>query len=365
MLSREEVKAADAFLARLKAKAEAAVSLPQTPNANAKYTPRPEKGFPTVYGRNSTHAFDNTDIVQLTDWSNLSEPRIFVQPLLHGYYPPNITAEIASNLKATIEDLFDCVGVKVTAPIPVSKPANLDQPPYTYLVYNITSTIALELTKQHCWATKRIGFLVYPAETIMPTYLGALEGFNAHDEADMATLHKLIAETFYSTEIGLIIAQISASDPQLAKMVDADRAREVIQTLEVRGIKIKSKGGLERPVVNLYIRCPFGKDSDWTRLVEAVANAEYRHSLIGTGTYSRGWTCTMCHGADHPHWLCPFKDVPGWIEATPIPSIDGYRRQSRRAEDPNMGQQFGSRGGRGGRGRGVPTRGRGKTTRNN
>jgi hypothetical protein len=220
VLSQEEAKATNAFLARLKAKAEAAASPPQIANANAKYTPYPEKGFPTVYGRNSTHAFDNMDIVQLTDWTGHSGPRVFVQPLMHGYYTPAITAEIVSNLKATIEDLFGCVGVKVTAPMPVSKPAKLDQPPYTYLVYNITTAIAFELVKQQCWATKRIGFLVYSAETIMPTYLGALEGFNAHDEADMSSLHQLIADTFYLSEIGPIIAQISASDPQLAEMED-------------------------------------------------------------------------------------------------------------------------------------------------
>lgn len=155
---------------------------------------------------------------------------------------------------------------------------------------------------------------------------------------------------------------MSSADPQLAELDDETRAKEVIQTLEIRTIIIKASGGVPRPLINIYLHCPFKLDNSWTHLVNAVSNAVYQHSLLGTGTYHRGWMCTMCHGADHPFGLCPFKRVDNWIHPMPIPPIEEFRRKLAHSENPNTEQHRGGRRGRGGNVRGGrPTRSLGKS----
>ena len=76
-------------------------------------------------------------------------------------------------------------------PMASSAPTNINHAPYTYLLRNIPATVTVELVEQQFWANKKIGFLVYTAEAIMLRYLGAIEGFNATDDNDMAEIHFL------------------------------------------------------------------------------------------------------------------------------------------------------------------------------
>jgi hypothetical protein len=216
-LSEEDKKVANDFLARLKANANAQakeqtpkIPVPDVPPVVAKYTPKPAGGFPVVYGRNSTHAFDNIDIQQITDWMNLPGTRIFIQPLSHGFYPPAIAQEIVGTLQATICDIFRCKNVKITAPMASLPPSGTNCPPYTYLVCNILPDAAAALIEQQCWATDKIGFLVYTAEAIWPKYLGAVEGFNITDDKDIMQIHELIVQTLCQSTVSTIITDLGA-----------------------------------------------------------------------------------------------------------------------------------------------------------
>jgi hypothetical protein len=196
-LSTFGTQATNAFLARLQAKAAKVtepipeLQLPVTPTNTTVYTSCPADGFPPIYGRNSTFHFDNISYQQVVNWLSLSGPKVFVQPLTHGYYPPPIAQEIVGVLKDVIGDILGCTNIKVTAPIASSVPVALDHAPYTYLVRNISTDDVAKLVQQCCWATDRIGFVVYTAEAIVPSYLGAIQGLNVTDDD---TLERWILE---------------------------------------------------------------------------------------------------------------------------------------------------------------------------
>jgi hypothetical protein len=140
----------------------------------------------------------------------------------------------------------------------------------------------------------------------MPTYLGAIEGFNATDEEEEIMIRELIAQTLCQSDAGTMIAEITRDNLALTGLEDMVRVKRVVETLRTRTVEVKSQGGSFRSIINMYINCPFEKDEDWNRLVTAVASTEFKHSLLGRGTIHRGWTCTICHGVDHPAGLCPF-----------------------------------------------------------
>jgi hypothetical protein len=366
MPSEEDKKATELFLARLRAKDEAtAMSLDPNPPAmhiaTTQYTPKPEGGFPVVYGRNPTHAFDNIDLTQITAWMDLEGPLVFVQPLFHGFYPSAIAQEIVGILQSTIKDLFGCEKPKVAAPMASSTPPTVDHAPYTYLLRNIPPEVAAKLIDQRCWATEKIGFLVYTAEAITPTYLGAIEGLNPTDDDDVMEVKALIARTLAQGEVGAIIAEISTCDPDLVGLGAPERVDKIVKTLRINVISIRASRGSLRPIINMYLDCPFGSDMDWNRLLDAVTKTKFRHVLLGIGNILRGWTCTICHGADHPSGLCPLPSVPGWIKAIPIAPIVEHRNQI--VQQPRAPESHRGRGGGNRRGRGNTTRSRGSDNR--
>jgi hypothetical protein len=147
-----------------------------------------------------------------------------------------------------------------------------------------------------------------------------------------------------------------------------ERAQEIISTLRIAIIHICSPGGIPRPIANLYIQWPFNNDEAWSKLTAAVAKTNYQDSLLSSGLYHPGWTCTICHGADHPSGLCPLPLVPGWVKAVPIPPVVDYRIQSRNPNSQTPGQQLRGQGrigvgNRGGSGRDYAARGRGGSNR--
>jgi hypothetical protein len=205
--------------------------------------------------------------------------------------------------------------------------------------------------------SERIGFLVYTAQTSLPTYVGGIQGFSASDEEDIATIRSLVQQGFSGPEIAPIIAEISA-EGDLRHLPEEERITKILDTLRVQMVNICAPGGSLHPIANLYINCSFDNDEGWTRL---VAKLEYCNSLIGTGVYHPGWTCTICHGVDHPSGLCPFPQLPGWLNAIPIRPILDYRNQLMRNSDTPAGKQRGASGGnqrgRGGNNSGARARG--------
>jgi hypothetical protein len=215
----------------------------------------------------------------------------------------------------------------------------------------LSTNNAAKLIKQHCWATTHIGFLVYTAETIIPSYIGAIQGFNTSNDEDVSNVHDLVLQTLRNSEVLTIIDETVSSCPTVSGFAPIIGTDEILHSLEISVIHIRSQGGTLHPIANLYLRWPFDNDNTWSHLTALVAKTEYQDSLLSTGTYYTGWTCTICHGVNHPSGLCPFLLVLGWIKASPIQSITEFQNQGRNSKTPNASQQLRGQG-RGNQGHG-------------
>lgn len=67
---------------------------PRPENDPLLFSPTPADGFPRVHGHTSTRIFDNLEHNQMSAWLSLEDPHVFVQPLLHGYYPAQVAPEM-------------------------------------------------------------------------------------------------------------------------------------------------------------------------------------------------------------------------------------------------------------------------------
>ena len=95
---------ADAFLMCLQAKAvKAAEEIPDPQPTSTvadtnTCTPLSKGGFLPIHVWHSTFLFNDINYQQMVNWLKLAGPCVFVQPLAHGYYPPEIAQEIAGVL---------------------------------------------------------------------------------------------------------------------------------------------------------------------------------------------------------------------------------------------------------------------------
>ncbi|KIM71722.1 hypothetical protein PILCRDRAFT_750177 [Piloderma croceum F 1598] len=338
--------------------------LTTSPPTAATYTPTPEDGFLPIHPRTSTHVFENIAENQQLDWLNLTSTRLFIQPLMHGYYPADIAQEIASRLKEAIENMLDIPNVKVAPPIADVTPPAADCAPFTYLVHNISTNTYNRLLEQHIWISPKIGFVVYSSKTTMPSYLGALKGINITDNQDVTMFRDFVLDIFWRGEVAQLLAEMSERDSIFPEMDAESRVANILKTFTVRPIEVKTKGSGTVTWINLYLDFPTESDDDWSLLVDAVLKTKLEHSLLGAGIYDRGWTCHVCHGADHPTGLCPFPNVPGWFQPIPITPVVEYRAKLN-SNNARGGGHRGRGGARGNNARGNKgSRGRGTHTHN-
>ena len=72
---------------------------------------------------------------------------------------------------------------------------------------------------------------MYTAKTIMPTYLGVVEGFNVTDDEDETMICKLISQTLCQGDASTVIAEITKNNLALAELEEVARVRKIVETL--------------------------------------------------------------------------------------------------------------------------------------
>jgi len=130
-------------------------------------------------------------------WLTLESPHIFVQPLCHGYYPPNIAPEMVHLIHETIQLALGTTGIKVTVPSPNEAVTKLNKAPFTYLVRGMSVVEADRLVTKHCLASKTIGLLIYKAGIEALSYLGSIQGLTIDDHEDHESVLQMVAQTYF------------------------------------------------------------------------------------------------------------------------------------------------------------------------
>jgi hypothetical protein len=114
---------------------------------------------------------------------------------------------------------------------------------------NISTDDVAKLVQQHCWATNQIGFVVYTAEAIVPSYLGTIQLNITND--DTSDLHRLVSQMFCDSEVASIIAKTIMATSAEMGLYPVERAWEIISTLRVAIMHICSQGGRPHSIANI------------------------------------------------------------------------------------------------------------------
>ncbi|KAH9025096.1 hypothetical protein EDB85DRAFT_1894024 [Lactarius pseudohatsudake] len=97
-------------------------------------------------------------------------------------------------------------------------------------------------------------------------------------------------------------------------------------SVTVQHLDIRSGGGREDPHFNVYANGELIEDDEtWLELRDHLRSRPYKSPLYGHGKAKREeFTCSLCHGRDHPRGLCKFPQIPGWNGGGRTPKRNTY-----------------------------------------
>lgn len=365
----------------------------QAPDVPSHFLPTPIEGWPASIGRTSGHLLANINWVQLEQWASSSSPFVLISILGHGSYPSHISAEIADEAGKAIHDCIDAPNASVFAPIPETTPTRLFQPPYTYVVQDVSAETAEILLRQKVWNTPRVSFIALIANAGGLTHVGSIDGYNvkSSDTFRAANIRVFVKDTLYEHgSVGPMLADYLKDHPLYCDLSPADRTQDFLENLKLEPIIVHFPGkqfeNSGRTIWNILLPQLTEDNEAWLEIIEAISQVNWVNPSFGPGESHKGWNCNFCHGTTHPTPLCRFPTVEGWYGVKRLTSVEDFQRvhndhswraftmkldqlQTEIRRDRRQAVDAGSRGlpprGRG-RSRGLPNnfmRGAGRTSR--
>jgi len=260
---------------------------------------------------------------------------------------------VANGIREAITRLFPGDTAKVLNVMPLTKPRRNEDPPFTFIAYNLLPETYHALIAQRVWRTAFIRLWVYPTNKIPPAYLGYVSGLSSvEDTDDLISARKEVISLWLTNAIRDIISKgrsIDAAGDQI--VVDDSEVEETLYRLRVDRLNTLGKGRLPHPSLNLYINDLNCTHTQFKALKEAIGNVIYDLNLHGCGDYGAGWMCGQCHSSDHPTGLCYFNNIANDIPlSSPIvPTLPKAQQPLRiRTTGTPHGTPSRGRGGRGG-----------------
>ncbi|KAL6297756.1 hypothetical protein BKA93DRAFT_831276 [Sparassis latifolia] len=199
---------------------------------------------------------------------------------------------------------FDVENPRIAPPLAITDIRHPNQPPLTYLLYNLTPAARQALLRQSCISTAELTFFVYNLGWEIPRYLCTVSGFTSSDSDELRDI--IIACLSEDTSIQVLIDIFSGDESAIS------RAFTVLNSLEVTVLDLRGPGGYPAPAANLYMDAPSPDFEQWQMWRNHVYCQLFPMNFIGYDQGHPGWRCSGCHASDHPRGLCPFPRLPGW-----------------------------------------------------
>ncbi|KAH9858432.1 hypothetical protein C2E23DRAFT_879929 [Lenzites betulinus] len=189
-------------------------------------------------------------------------------------------------------------------------PERRPDPPITWIVLGLSSAAVERLAEQRVISTPAITLLLYRPVTSVPRFLFLAGGF-AHDHNN-SVMHA-IWTVFSGPRVLPGILNLAQSNSAFIGMHPEDVARQILGSLEVRVTTLRN-GNI---IAAIFCDSPTSSPPRWREWRDSISRLPFPSSFNSTGFARRAGRCRGCHGSDHPTYLCPFQDVPGWNTPTP------------------------------------------------
>ncbi|KAI0720819.1 hypothetical protein C8T65DRAFT_692695 [Cerioporus squamosus] len=270
----------------------------------------------------------------------------------------------ASNVKAQSDALGEGVsaacGAKDFIIVPPAQAwgqeLTLQDQPTTWVVLRLQPEHVRALVSQLVWSSKKITFLAFNRDMKFDRFIGRVGYYTHNFDNDIDTsIRRTFAGPLVLPGIRSLVAALPSIRPE---DVDPTVAR-VLASIHVR-VQTYPNGNI---IANIYCDSPTDSVEAWRGWIDYIHTVPFWSDLNPTGTFLCPVRCAGCFAADHPTFMCPLAELPGWNGPPPgAASIEGPTTPPGLSPPARGFQSRGDRPYRGGPTRAYRGRGRGNGT---
>ncbi|TFK83512.1 hypothetical protein K466DRAFT_567800 [Polyporus arcularius HHB13444] len=155
------------------------------------------------------------------------------------------------------------------------------------------------------WSFRAISFFTYKRTVAPDTWIMSLDGFFDEDTHAIASAVREVLQEDMQWER---LITLTRSHPELRHLPGRERAKAILDSIVVRTWRLSN----QNVVASVHIRPPTYDIPRWREWATGLRSRTYGNFTNGTGIVRRVANCLGCNSVDHPAYLCPFHDLPGW-----------------------------------------------------
>lgn len=273
-----------------------------------KYTTIPKDDNLVVHHPHPMAALSDIDHNLIGEWENLPEGKLLAQPFGDYAAEQKNHGKLRSLIFGAVVEITNAH--KVTVCAPQQNPSS-NKMPISFLIYDLTETQKKTLLDRGIWSSSIITFRVMPLEPTCPNYLFTIKDLTTKTTREVyEAVHEVWHDKATSAALDAICNNIQEDQRNQA----AQALIAFVNSMWVTILETKKRGNIADPSFHVFATGNIiDEDCTWCYLRNYFASREYKIKFQEPGTnivYQH--TCSLCHGADHPHGLCPFPKIKGW-----------------------------------------------------
>ncbi|GBE85931.1 hypothetical protein SCP_0804550 [Sparassis crispa] len=261
-------------------------------------------GFPNIYAEHPVFFFNNLARDQLSRWGANDVLRVAITSWEASANDPEIQQRWLVVVPKVVAKHHNNATIQLGIPCVAVETSRLNQPPFAFIGFGMTEELKCAMVAQFCYSTPKITFFVHKISWDFPTFLATFEGFsNLSHEQIVELIQRHFAD---NATLNTLIHLVGADNDGRV------RIQRTLNSLTIKFLDIKVRGGLPSLAVNVYADSPSDELQTWELWCTYVTQLTFPTAFHGTGKARPNFHCTGCHGCDHPRGLCPFASLPGW-----------------------------------------------------
>jgi hypothetical protein len=268
---------------------------------------------------------------QIRDWMGVQTGKVLARLLDRANHPAKDNEKSAKHLMVAAKNITGSQSVSVAEPQRDWNSRTTSKYPMTFLIHDLTADEASQLQSRKVWANKDWAFQISPIPPERPRFLFTIEGLTTESTAHVK---ESVLQVWRDPTSSTFLTQIVSQTPEDERGNTTDQIISYINSMEIRRLDYKQKGNSIDPHFNVYADGSLITSADiWIDIRNFFRGRSYASSVLGNGqARADKFTCTICHGRDHPNGMCPFLSVPGWKIGAKRPQ-KGLPRRGRNPEE--------------------------------
>ena len=201
--------------------------------------------------------------------------------------------------------------MRISIPAPHHAVTGSNQPPFSYLLWNVSENFRARALQAKYIATERGVLFFTPNHPEIPNFVTSVAHF---EEADPEELKQHIDDALNKRGLDQFLYAVIPSHPVLSRLPLEEAVRRIRDSLRIEIVRARQTGGAELLVAHIFLDPPTEDPTTWGYFRDLVESASFAHPLLGMEmAVFKEWRCKYCHSMLHPGGLCHLLTEPGWI----------------------------------------------------